>query len=204
MIKLCLKGFLILGAIHVGIQMSFASENELDLMQKKEEMNRLIKEIEKNETQEIVFPADTVGNKELEQIEKAMNKNTRVQILCIAINNINDKGVVSLVKIIQTNKKLKMLDVSFNKIGDDVGYILLVEAIKYNTLMELDLSGNFITNAGALKIEEFLKNYNTENIALKRFNISGDFNDEDTLKKLTKYQKFLKTGSSVSDEKSKK
>lgn len=88
---------------------------------------------------------------------KALESNTTLQHLSLAMNEIGDVGALALAKALESNTTLQRLSVVANEIGD-VGAQALAQALEKNsTLQELQLDMNLIGDDGAQTLAQALK-----------------------------------------------
>jgi Ran GTPase-activating protein (RanGAP) involved in mRNA processing and transport len=105
---------------------------------------------------------------------KTLLKESKIDSLSLAWNELNDEDMTSIADIIKENK-IRELDLSWNRIGPQ-GAFILAEALEKNTsLIQLILINNPITSKGAMFFAQGMK----KNISLRFLALRSDANPID-------------------------
>ncbi|EDO40061.1 predicted protein, partial [Nematostella vectensis] len=95
-------------------------------------------------------------------ISKALSKNTSLEKLSLACNNIDDEGMCALAKYVTKTKSLQSLDISYNHISD-VGKKAIIDACSENnsTLSTFHIHSPSIDDNCAIALAEVLSGNTT-------------------------------------------
>ena len=91
----------------------------------------------------------------------------------LTLCNITNDGVITIAEAIQVNTTLQKLNIAINKISDDAA-AAISDCLKFNiSLQEFNISHNYITNKGIWKISQAIQiNSKLQNINISRNYIS--------------------------------
>jgi hypothetical protein len=110
-----------------------------------------------------------------EALADALNVNTSLTIIFLAINYIGDEGATALADALKVNTSLKTIYLNQNQIGDE-GALVFADALKVNTSVTgIYLNTNEIGDEGALALADALQvNTSLRNINLESNHISNE------------------------------
>ena len=106
------------------------------------------------------------------EIKEGLQMNTR--LISLTLCNITNNGAITIAEAIQVNTTLQKLNIAINKISDDV-VAAISDCLKFNTsLQELNILHNCITNKGIRKISQVIQINSTHlNISRTYISIAG-------------------------------